>query len=155
MSGPPSTAEVRPEPKWAGRPRPARTRDTDFWWDGLAVGELRIQRCEACGHLQHPPEPRCMYCGGDQLGWLVASGRGEVFSFVVYHEPVLPGFDYPYVAAVITLEEGLRVIADVVGVEPGRVAVGDPVQASFHRVDDQLTLLAFGPARDEPGRTDG
>ena len=134
---------VRPAPGWAGRPRPARTRDTAFFWDGLAIGELRIQRCERCGHVQHPPEPRCMSCGAAVLGWAVSSGRGKVFSFVVYHEPVLVGFEYPYIPAVVTLEEGTRIIADLVDVEPAEVRIGDPVQATFHLVDEQLTVLGF------------
>lgn len=95
-----------------------------------------------------------MTCGGRDLGWVVASGRGEVYSFVVYHEPVLPGFDYPYAPAVVTLEEGIRVIADLVDVEPHQVSVGDRVQATFHRVDAELTLLGFRPRPVDDQRSD-
>lgn len=84
-----------------------------------------------------------MSCGGSDLDWSVASGRGEVFSHVTCHEPKLPGFHYPYVVAVVTLDEGPRVIANVVGLDAADVAVGDRVRVSFRRVDEHLTLAAF------------
>jgi len=96
---------------WRGRPRPARTPDTAPWWTGLDAGELLIQRCVHCGQLQHPPEPVCLACRGFDLSWIRSAGRGSVYSFVVYHEPRLPGFDYPYVVAVVELDEGVRLIA--------------------------------------------
>ena len=136
-----------------GRPLPARTPDTEFWWAGAEAGELRIQRCAACGHLQHPPEPACMSChagdmdgdtGGD-LGWIVSAGRGQIYSFVVYHEPRLPGFSYPYTVAVVELDEGTRVITDIVDADPGEVGIGQRVRVSFRRVDERLTLPVFTP----------
>jgi uncharacterized OB-fold protein len=84
-----------------------------------------------------------MTCGSAELGWTVATGGGAVFSFVIYHEPKVPGFDYPYAVGVITLDEGPRVIANVIGGDCRSVAVGERVRATFRRVDDDLSLVAF------------
>jgi uncharacterized OB-fold protein len=140
-----SAGQQLPEPNWAARPRPARTRDTDFWWDGLAAGELRIQKCLACARLQHPPEPLCQTCGSDRLGWTVACGLGRVFSFVVYHEPRIRDWTYPYVVAVVALDEGTRVIANLTGASADEISVGDRVQARFPSAGAEHALLAFEP----------
>jgi uncharacterized OB-fold protein len=133
------------EPDWSKRPRPAVTLDTKFWWDGLRAGELRIQRCSACGGLQHPPEPFCPLCGGDDLSWIVARGTGLVHSFVVYHEPRIPGFAYPYVVALVELAEGTRVVANLEEIDPTAVEIDQPVRVTFREIDDELTLPVFVP----------
>jgi uncharacterized protein len=92
---------------------------------------------------QHPPEPACPACGCLDLSWLRSGGRGSIYSFVVYHEPRLPGFDYPYVVAVIALDEGVRLIANVVGIAPAKVRVGQPVVVAYHRIEDGFTLPVF------------
>ncbi|MDP3891585.1 bifunctional MaoC family dehydratase N-terminal/OB-fold nucleic acid binding domain-containing protein, partial [Nocardioides sp.] len=75
--------------------RPQRNRDTEFFWEGTAAGELRIQRCNACGELRHPPGPMCPSCHAADRGFVVASGRGIVFSHLVHHAPQLPGKELP------------------------------------------------------------
>jgi uncharacterized OB-fold protein len=119
--------------------RPVRNRDTEFFWEGTRAGELRIQRCNACGALRHPPGPMCPSCHSTDRGHVVASGRGTVFSFVVHHAPQLPGRALPLTIALVELEEGVRMVADVVG-EPGTVSIGDAVRVGFDRIDDDLTL---------------
>jgi hypothetical protein len=145
VTRPASSAAARLETDWSDRPRPARTRDNADFWAGMATGELRLQHCRACGALQHPPEPLCMTCGGSELDWSVAAGGGEIFSFVVYHEPRLPGFAYPYVVAVVTLDEGPRLIANIVDCDPGEPRIGDRVRATFRTVDTEFGLVAFVP----------
>lgn len=86
-----------------------------------------------------------MACGGSELGWSVAAGGGEIFSFVVYHEPRLPGFTYPYVVAVVTLDEGPRVIANLIDCDPSEPRIGDRVLATFRWVDNEFGLVAFIP----------
>jgi uncharacterized OB-fold protein len=130
---------------WCGRPRPALTPDTEAWWAGVAAGELRFQCCTGCGHRQHPPEPSCVECGRWDPAWVTSAGRGSVYSFVVYHEPRLPGFAYPYVVAVVELDEGVRLIANLVDVPPAEVRVGQRVAVVYHRVEDGFTLPAFRP----------
>lgn len=132
------------EPK-PPRPRPAVTQDNAFFFEGAAQGKLLIQRCSACGTLQHPPRAACASCGSFDWGTLEASGRGVVYSFVVNHHPQVPAFDYPLAVGLIELEEGTRLVSDIIGVDPGEVRIGMPVQVEFVRVDDELTLPLFRP----------
>ncbi|HZR51892.1 MAG TPA: zinc ribbon domain-containing protein, partial [Streptosporangiaceae bacterium] len=80
--------------------RPQVSRDTAFFWAGTRAGELRVQRCAACGALRHPPGPMCPSCGSASAGdYAVAAGTGEVYSYVVHHHPPVPGKDLPIVIA--------------------------------------------------------
>lgn len=122
--------------------RPVRNRDTDFFWDGAAAGELRIQRCNACGELRHPPGPVCPACHATDRGYVVAGGRGTVHSFLTHHAPQLPGKELPLRLVLVDLEEGVRMVGELEGDD---VAVGDPVEVVFHRVGDDLTLANWRP----------
>jgi uncharacterized protein len=123
--------------------RPVVSPDTAFFWDGTAAGELRIQRCGGCGALRHPPGPMCPACGAARPGYVVAAGTGEVYSYVVQHHPPVPGKQLPIVVALVALPEGVRVVGELLGVNPDRVRVGLPVRIEFVRVDDTLTLPAW------------
>jgi len=127
--------------------RPLVTPDTAFFWEGTALGELRIQRCPACGALRHPPGPMCPACGtpGDG-GYVVAAGTGEVFSYLVHHHPPVPGKKLPMVVALVQLPEGVRMVGEMPGVAPDRVRIGLPVRVAFARVDDDLVLPTWRPA---------
>ena len=131
--------------------RPMRNRDTEFFWEGTAAGELRIQRCNACGLLRHPPGPMCSSCHATDRGHVVSPGRGRVHSYVTHHAPQLPGKELPLVLAVVELEEGVRMVGELrdaaggrigpgSGVVGGRVEIGAPVEVGFDRIDDDLTL---------------
>jgi uncharacterized protein len=129
--------------------------DTQFFWDGVAAGELRIQKCAECGVLRHPPGPMCPVCHATQrkpfappaqVNHVVASGRGEVYSFVVHHHPPVPGRRPPFVVAVVDLEEGVRIVGNVIDCEPGEVRIGMPVELAFQRMDDEVTLPQWRPA---------
>jgi uncharacterized OB-fold protein len=133
-------------PSVALRPRPALTQDNAFFFEGARRGELLIQRCASCGTLRHPPRPACARCRSFEWDTVVASGRGTVYSYVVVHHPQVPAFDYPLPIAVVALEEGTRLVADLVGVAPDAVRVGMPVVVDFVAVDDDLTLPMFRPA---------
>ena len=85
--------------------RPVVSKDTEFFWEGTASGELRIQQCGACQTLRHPPGPACPECGALQPKYVVANGRGEVYSYVVHHHPPVPGKTLPFVIALVELEE--------------------------------------------------
>ena len=128
--------------------RPQVTPDTAFFWAGTAAGELRIQRCPACGALRHPPGPMCPACGtpGDG-GYVVAAGTGEVFSYVVHHHPPVPGKKLPLVVALVQLPEGVRMVGEMPGVHSDLVRIGLPVRAAFVGVDDTLTLPAWRPTQ--------
>ena len=129
----------------ARRPRPAITQDNAFFFDGAREGRLLVQRCALCGELRHPPRPACPKCHALKWDTIEASGRAHVYSFVVVHHPQVPVFDYPLPIAVVELEEGTRLVADLVGVEPDHVHIGMPVVVEFVAVDDELTLPMFRP----------
>jgi uncharacterized OB-fold protein len=126
--------------------RPVVSSDTAFFWEGTAAGELRIQHCPTCGRLRHPPGPMCPSCGADKQDWIVASGRGTVFSYVVHHHPNVPGKTLPFVVALVELEEGVRMLGELVDVDPASVSVGRPVELALTRIDDELTLPFWKPA---------
>jgi uncharacterized OB-fold protein/acyl dehydratase len=137
---------ARPAPGAALRPRPAITHDNAFFFEGVRQGTLLIQRCVACSRLRHPPRPACASCGSFEWDTVTSSGWGTVFSFVVVHHPQVTGFDYPLPIAVVELEEGTRLVADLIGVEPADVRIGMSVFAEMVAVDDELTLPMFRPA---------
>jgi uncharacterized OB-fold protein len=133
----------RPEPFRPEVIRPVASPDTDFFWAGTAAGELRIQRCDGCGALRHPPGPRCPSCGSMTAGHVVAAGTGEVYSYVVHHHPPVPGKRLPIVIALVQLPEGVRMVGELLGAGPDQVRIGLPVRAEFVRVDDDFTLPAW------------
>jgi uncharacterized OB-fold protein len=118
--------------------RPMVNRDSAYFWEGTQKGELRIQTCNACGVLRHPPGPACPECGALDRGYVVASGEGTVFSYVVHRHPPVPGKELPIVIALIDLDEGVRMVGEVVDVD--EVAIGDRLRVDFNRVDDDLTM---------------
>jgi uncharacterized OB-fold protein len=133
-------APAPPQPDRSAGLRPVISHDTAFFWEGTAAGELRIQRCPACGRLRHPPGPMCPSCGADKQDWVVASGRGEVFSYVVHHHPQVPGKQLPFVVALVELEEGVRMLGELIDAQPADVSIGMPVEIALTRIDDELTL---------------
>src|SRR5207237_1832387 len=107
---------------------------------------LSSQRGASGGRLPHPPRRMCPNCQSLEWDTVQASGKGEVFSFIIPHHPQVPFFEYPYVVAVIALEEGTRLISNVIDVDPHEVDVGMPVEVKFVKVHDELTLPLFAPA---------
>ncbi|SNS69968.1 bifunctional MaoC family dehydratase N-terminal/OB-fold nucleic acid binding domain-containing protein [Rhodococcoides kyotonense] len=126
--------------------RPVASQETEFFWEGTRQGELRIQRVQD-GSIRHPPIPAIWQDKSKPIDYVVASGRGVVFSYVVHHAPAVPGHTVPFVVALVELEEGVRMLGELRGVEPSDVVVGLPVQAEFIRIDDDLTLPAWKVAR--------
>lgn len=107
--------------------------DSAFFWQGIEQDELRIQRCSGCGRFRHPPRPMCPYCKSLERDYVVASGRGEVYSFVVHHRPEVPERDHPFAVVLVQLEEGTRVVGNVIGCPPSDVHVGMPLEVVFAR----------------------
>ena len=130
----------------AQRMRPVLGHDNKWWWDRINEGELPIQRCKQCGTLHHPPRPMCWKCQSLESDYVVSSGKGTVYSYVVMHRPQFPGYEYPLVAAVIDLEEGTRIVSNLAGIEPADVKIGMAVKMSIENVDDELKLPLFRPA---------
>lgn len=125
--------------------RPMINRDSAYFWDGTASGELRIQSCRACGRLRHPPGPACPQCGALDRCHVVASGLGTVFSYVVHRHPPLPGKELPLVIALIDLDEGVRMVGEVASVRPEQMRIGMRLRVDFDHIaasdgHDELTL---------------
>jgi uncharacterized OB-fold protein len=120
--------------------RPQVNQDTEFFWAGTAQRELRIQRCPACQRLRHPPGPFCPSCGHDRPEYVVSSGMGEIFSYVVHHHPPVPGKRLPIVIALVELEEGVRMLGELLDVPADEARIGQPVAVDFSRVDGELTI---------------
>lgn len=134
--------------------RPASSKDTRFFWDGVDAHELRLQKL-ADGTLQHPPVPALWLDAGrevQQSDYLVASGEGTVFSFVVHHAPKVPGRTPPFVIALVELSEGVRMLGELRNVDPSTVEIGLPVRAMFidfpaNDVGPAWTNYAWEPAK--------
>jgi uncharacterized OB-fold protein/acyl dehydratase len=110
--------------------RPASSRDTKFFWDGVNAHELRIQK-RPDGSLQHPPVPALWQDKEAAIDYVVAGGKGTVFSFVVHHAPKVPGRTLPFVIALVELEEGVRMLGELRNVDPAKVRIGMPVRATY------------------------
>lgn len=123
----------------ADRVRPLVSLDTEFFWAGARAGELRIQRLQD-GSLQHPPVPAIWQDKTEPVDYVVASGRGTVFSYVVHHAPKVPGRDLPFVVALVELDEGVRMLGELRGIEPDDVTVGRAVEVDFEILDDDTAL---------------
>jgi uncharacterized protein len=128
------------------RALPVATPETQHFWDGTAAGELRLQRCRACGDAYFPPQPWCPHCASDDGEVFVASGEATLYSYVISHLPA-PGFEAPYVIAVVTLAEGPRMLTNLVGVEavPDVMSLDLPLVVEFEPVGD-VALPVFRPA---------
>jgi uncharacterized OB-fold protein len=126
---------------------PIANLDTQPFWDGCARGELLLQRCSACEAFRHPPSPICPACLSDRHDWVRASGRGKVYTFVVVRETRARGWDkmVPYVVAVITLDEGPRMLSNLTNVAPEEVTIEMPVEVTFEELDGTTKLPLFQP----------
>jgi len=123
------------------RPLPSPDQDTEVFWEGTLNGKLMIQRCMTCGRTQFYPRYFCTACAGE-VEWIEASGRGEVYTYSIVRQNGTPPFDtlVPYALAMIDLEEGVRMMGNVVGVDVDDVGIGLPVVVDFVRETDEIWL---------------
>lgn len=123
------------KPDSGARPTPAIGRDNQFFWDGVAAGELRIGSCNQCKTLHHPPQPICRSCQSTDMGFTVSSGRGVVYSHVTHHYPKLPGVELPHTVLLVELEEGVRLVSEwAAGAKPETTYIGQQVEVAFTKV---------------------
>lgn len=128
--------------KWAPRPTP----DTQEYWDGAARGELRIQRCRQCDGAYFYPRPLCPHCGSGDVDWFTASGRGTLYSYTIAMRSVY-GYEAPFSIAIVELEEGPRMLSNIVDVEqtPEHLVLDMPLQVRFEDRGDH-SVPVFAPA---------
>jgi uncharacterized OB-fold protein len=133
----------------AARARPIPTPETQHFWDGTKAGELRLQRCDACDHVYFPPRPFCPACASRKVSVFPASGKATLYSYVINHRPPAPGFTPPYAIAVVTLEEGPRMMTNIVDCPqtPEALVLDMPLKVTFEKLDDAITLPQFAPAK--------
>ena len=110
------------------------------FWQGAEAGELRLQRCRDCGGYQHYPRPFCTHCDSEDLDWVTASGRGAIYSVTTVRIPVLEELEPPYQVALVSLEEGPRVLANLVGPE---CQIGDRVTLAWRERADAPPMPVF------------
>ena len=126
-------------------PLPAFERTDAPYWETAREGRLSLQRCEACGHVSFPPTRRCHQCESRALAWKDVSGRGRIWSWVVFHRQYFPEMTPPYVVLRVVLDEGPALTANLVDSDERRLAIDAPVRAVFRPAGDlvlpQFTLL--------------
>jgi uncharacterized OB-fold protein len=118
---------------------------TQGWWDATRERRLVVQRCIACGHLQHYPRALCTACGASALDWHEVSGSGVVDSFTVVYRG-LPGYESPYVVARVRLAEGPILLTNLVEAEIDAWTCDAPVTVVWHPLSDGRHLPLFAPA---------
>ncbi|OMC29340.1 nucleic acid-binding protein [Mycobacterium sp. GA-1841] len=134
----------------AHRLAPSISPDTEFFWSGLKDGELRIQRCTDCKVLRVPPRPMCGQCQSLNWDYVASTGHGTVYSFVMPQYPPLPFLRYPYVVALIDLDEGVRIVSNLCDIEPKDIEPGLAVEVFYETFEalpsgDELVLHQFRP----------
>ncbi len=118
-------------------------RDDDFFWEGVKEGKLLFQKCSDCGALRHPPGPMCPNC--QSLKWAphAASGKATVYCWVISKHPTQPDAN-PRIVALLELEEGIRFVSNLQGLEGADVHVDMPVELFFQDVNG-IVLPQFRP----------
>jgi len=124
-------------------PRPAITHDNAHYWEGISRRELLIQQCASCGQMRHPPGPGCPKCRSLEWHAVKASGRAKLHSFVVVHQPRIPSLQYPLPVLLVELEEGVRLIANGVGLPEKDIVVDMPLRLDWVEIEPGYVLPAF------------
>jgi uncharacterized OB-fold protein len=118
--------------------------DSRPYWEGLARGELRIQRCDACSRYVFYPRAICPYCSSGQLSWVTSTGKGTIYSYTVAHQAFGPFADeVPFVVAIVELEEGVRMMTRIVDAPHEQVRIGAAVHVTFATISEEMTLPYF------------
>lgn len=128
----------------AQAPQPLIDSDSRPYWEGLTRGELRIQRCNDCARHVFYPRAICPHCFAHTLSWVTATGRGTIYSYTVVHQAYGTFADaVPFVVAIVELEEGIRMMTQIVNTPREEITIGKSVSIVFHKVSDEVTLPYF------------
>ena len=133
-SQPPQAASDEAAPSVPQRIAPPRGHDNGWWWEGIDRGEILIQKCSSCGALRHPPRPICHVCRSLEWETQPCGGTGTVHSHVVMHHPPVPGYDFPVAVGLIDLDEGTRIVANIVDCAFEDIHIGMKVEASIEEL---------------------
>jgi uncharacterized OB-fold protein len=127
---------------------PTPDPETQPYWDAAKEGKLLIRRCNACKRAYFYPRDFCPHCWSEDVAWEEASGRATLYTFSVVRRNDLPPWPgrVPYVAAIVDLEEGPRMMTNVEGCEPEALTIGMPLVVDFRVETDDITAPIFRPA---------
>lgn len=127
------------------KPLPTVDEANRPFWAAARAQQLVLQHCGACGKPRYPINHVCPHCLSDRFDWKAVSGRGTVYSSIVFHQVYNPAYtgDVPYNVSLIQLEEGPRMISNVVGLPPSDVKVGDAVRVVFDKVTPEISIPRF------------
>jgi len=146
-----NTAQLGPFADPASTPyagsKPVPTPETRHFWDGCKHGRLLLQRCRETGRAYFPPRPFSPYTGSRDVEIFEASGRAVLYSYVIHHREV-PGFKPPYAIAVVELEEGPRMMTNIVecAQTPEALLLDMKLEVTFRCIDEEISLPVFRPA---------
>ena len=131
-----------------GRALPQPTPETQHFWDGAKANALLLQSCDDCGKVYFPPRPFCPACASRRVSVTRASGKATLYSYVIHHRPV-PGFTPPYAIAVVELEEGPRMMTNIVDCPqtPEALVLDMKLEVLFEPQTDSISLPLFRPAK--------
>ena len=131
------------------KPLPQPDAESREFWEGVKARQLRLQRCRACRRFRFYPRALCPHCLSGEDEWVTASGKGTLYSYTVCHRPAGEAFatDVPYIVALVELEEGVRLLSNVIGCPPDQARVGMPVEVVFEDASPDIALYKFKPAR--------
>jgi uncharacterized OB-fold protein len=118
-------------------------------WDGCREGVLRVQRCGDCDAYVFVPQWFCPRCQSETLDWVESSGRGTVYSLTTVYRPQRPEFEVPYTVAIVELEEGFHMLTNLVDCAIEDRSIGMPVEVTFQKMSDEITLPMFRPQETE------
>ena len=130
------------------KPLPEITDDNRPFWEGCKRHELLIQKCSGCGQVRHT-SPICPECWSTEFQWVQAGGRGKVYTWTVFHQSHHPAFepDLPYNVAIVELEEGPRMLTNLVGIANEGIQADMAVEITWDDVTDEITLPKFKPIK--------
>ena len=132
----------------SAKPIPVPDEVSAPFYDGARDGKLMLQHCTACGRWSFPVRERCPHCFAAALEWRPASGRGTLYTFAIMHQVMNPGFasSVPYNVSQIDLEEGVRMVSNIVGVPNDALRIGMQLEAFFDDVGEGVRVPKFRPA---------
>lgn len=127
------------------KPLPQVDEENRWFWEACTRHELVLQKCGQCRTLRFYPRALCPRCLSASTEYVQASGRGTVYTFTVTHQNQAPGFrdELPYVMAYVQLDEGPRLLTNIVGMPPDQVTIGMPVSVVFEDIDESLAIPKF------------
>ena len=130
------------------KPLPVPDNVSAEFWEAASRHRLLIQRCLDCDARQSFPQSCCRECLSENIEWLETKGTGKIYSFTIVHRAPSLAFeeDVPYTVALVELDEGVRMISNIVEVEPQEVRVGMPVEVTFDDVGPTISLPKFRPS---------